>query len=209
MGNFLLERLKKHRTNLISALNEPEQEPDNTIAKFVSVVANGVLYLWYCMIDYIVFRLEGVLICAMYCSEYDNESEYMSFVKSIIDNKEKLETLFCEEGSNYEIIIFYSRKLRRISSLFKHNQKQYELYEKVINGYVSTCIHCGCGILGPFPYSYRDNGGCIGKTSECYICREYNHKGVSLIREYCKEYGSEKAIIKAANDGFDDEEETC
>lgn len=207
MKKAILNCLKKHRSKLIEALNDVSDEQDNALESVISFVASAVLYLWYSLINGIIFKLEGVLICFMYCSEYDKGSSYMTFVRMIAENKEKLDPLLCEEDKNTTYLVFYSNKLKRLSQLFKHDKELRELYDKVINGYVSTCIHCGCGILGPFPYTYRDHGGCVGKTSECYVCRDYTNKGVREIQEYRNKYGTEAAIIKAANDGFEEEEE--
>lgn len=209
MRNFILKRLKNYRTKLMESLSESSHEQENILVKVVSLLVWTVLYLWYCIVDCLVIRMEGVLVCALFGEELDDGSSNAAFMRILMGNKEKVEPIVCKEGEESTLLVFYSYKLRKISRLFEDDKEIYKLYVKAVNGIMHTCNVCGCGILGPFPYTYRDSCGCVGKSYECYVCRQYTTKGTENIYNYCKEHGSEDTLIKAVTEGFSQREDEC
>ena len=207
MKQFILKWLKKYRIKLMKKISETTFNYESLFDKFVSLVNSSVLYYWCCLIDSIVIRLESVLVCAFFADDLDDGSSNAAFMRILMENKEKVEPVVCEEGENNTLLVFYSHKLKKLSDLFRDDPEIYKLYIEVVNGVMRTCTTCGCRILGPFPYIYRDNCGCIGRSYECYICRQYTNKGTYYIRKYRKKHGSKKTVIKATTIGFSHEED--
>ena len=85
-------------------------------------------------------------------------------------------------------------KLKRISKYFLENSVK--LYEKIISGKYRHCACCGCGYLSYIPYTYRNNGGCVGKSFECEICQEYSDEFLCTIMDYSKKHGAKKTLLK-------------
>lgn len=205
MKQFILKWLKQYRTKLMKKISETTFNHESLFDKFVSLIVSSVLYAWYCAIDSIVIRLESVLVCSLFGEDFYDDSPNAAFMRILMDNKEKVEPVICNEGEGTTLLVFYSHKLKNVSELFKDNPEVYKLYIEAVNGKMHTCTTCGCRILGPFPYTYRNNCGCVGRSYECYICRQYTNKGTYYIRKYRKKHGSKKTVIKATIDGFSQE----
>ena len=207
MKRVILKWLRQYRTKLMETTSKSSHNYESILDKFVYLIISSVLYVWYCVIDSIVIRLKSVLVCALFADDLDDGSSNAAFMRILMENKEKVEPVICNEGEGTTLLVFYSHKLKNISELFKDNPEVYKLYIEAVNGNTRTCTTCGCRILGPFPYIYRDNCGCIGRSYECYICRQYTNKGTYYIRKYRKKHGSKKTVIKATTIGFSHEED--
>lgn len=208
MRKYIAERLREYRHKLEQKLRTFSWKEGNVFNKSIWEIKYKVCYIWYCVIDCLVVWLGGVLICALYVKEYEKcTSSHGTFMRIIAENKDEIEPVIFDEGNGTDLLVFYSRNLKKISHLFEDNSEMRELYRKVIKGHLRRCKYCGCRILGPFPYTYRDIGGCVGKTIECYICRDFSNTGVNQIRDYYIKHGSEKTVMKAMNGGFEDEGE--
>lgn len=69
-----------------------------------------------------------------------------------------------------------------ISKISKRLLKKCKL-DSLLSGkvYISKCCYCGCHYITYFPYTYRDNCGCIGRSYECLSCRSLSNKTLSDI----------------------------
>lgn len=145
---------------------------------------------------------ERLLICSMIHDELDDGSLNAKFLRKLMECHEGLEPFYYEKNEKSELIVFYADKLQEMLDEFKFDSKVFEIAEEVAVGKVHRCTGCHCGIYGPFPYTYRDNCSCVGRSYECYVCRGYDNIAFYEIYEHQKKYGTEKAIMKAIKADF-------
>lgn len=134
------------------------------------------------------------VICAFYNPNLKHFDEYHKFMSVIVENIRKVKPIYYENEDGITLIIFYRHKLKRISKYFLENYVK--LYEKIISGKYRHCTCCGCGYLSYIPYTYRNNGGCVGKSFECEICQEYSGEFLCTIMDYSKKHGAKKTLLK-------------
>ena len=145
---------------------------------------------------------ERLLICSMIHDELDDGSPNAKFLRKLMECHEGLKPFYYEKNEKSELIVFYADKLQEMLDEFKFDSKVFETAEEVAAGKVHRCTGCHCGIYGPFPYTYRDNCSCVGRSYECYVCRGYDNIAFYEIYEHQKKYGTEKAIMKAIKADF-------
>ena len=134
------------------------------------------------------------VICAFYNPNLKHFDEYHKFMSVVAENIRKVKPIYYENEDGIILIIFYRHKLKRISKYFLENSVK--LYEKIISGKYRHCACCGCGYLSYIPYTYRNNGGCVGKSFECEICQEYSDEFLCTIMDYSKKHGAKKTLLK-------------
>jgi hypothetical protein len=115
---------------------------------------------------------KNYLLDIFYCENIRNEG-VDEIAKTIIGNREKFKTVDFNQWTHKEnrcckITIFLS-ELNNNIELF--NSPAQEVIKHLNQGAKNTCIYCGTVTLNTIPYTYRDNGGCIGRSYECLDCR--------------------------------------
>ena len=137
------------------------------------------------------------IICAFYNPEIKGYKKYHSFMKCVVDNKKKLKPIYFEDDNGMILIVFYKRRLKKISKLLSLDAEEY--YKKIMAGKIRHCSVCGCSYLSYVPYTYRDNCGCLGKKFECEICQSYSDDAVRAIRDIARKKGTKKTLMKLLN----------
>ena len=56
------------------------------------------------------------------------------------------------------------------------------------------CIYCGAITPGWYMMTYRDNCGCVSKSWECGMCKNFNNETVHTVSEKRQDLGIESAI---------------
>lgn len=69
--------------------------------------------------------------------------------------------------------------------------------EHIFDVKYSPCLFSGAIELGWTMQTYRDNGGCIGKSWECELCKHLDGKSLHEIAKTRKEKGVKEAVKQA------------
>jgi len=140
------------------------------------------------------------IICAFYNPDVEHFEQYHSFMKVVVENKEKIKPLYFEDNEGMILIVFYRHRLKRILKLL--SDADMDFYENIMAGKCRRCCKCECSYLSYIPYTYRDNCGCSVRSYECEVCQAYSDNAVRQIRDYARKHGAKKTLLKVLNDEF-------
>lgn len=110
----------------------------------------------------------------------------------IVDNKKILKPLCFENKKGKVIIVLYKKRLKLVLKLAL--EKNADFFKEIMNCKYRICSSCGYGYMTYYPYTYRDNCGCIGISYECEICKRYSDKSIYKIAEHARRHGTKKPI---------------
>lgn len=119
-------------------------------------------------------------------------------VSYICKNTDKFELRYiCHDKEKIRTwIIIDTKELYKAKDYFKDDGEVLKLInlaneKKLWN---SACKCCGSISLNTIPYTYRNNGGSIGKSYECVFCAGFQNKYANNIRNVKEKHGIEAAI---------------
>lgn len=98
-------------------------------------------------------------------------------------------------------MVFYRKNLKKLKN-FICDVKLSELLKDVSNGKHNYCSKCGCGYMTYYPYTYRNNCECTGRSYECEVCQTYSDAAVREIRDSARKRGTKKTLLKVLNGKF-------
>lgn len=122
--------------------------------------------------------------------------EFFDVVKT---HRDKIKPLYFEEFNTIQYVIVSKQSIRKNINLFP--QKCNEITSRIVEDRCFHCSGCGCHYLMYMASTYRDVDGCVGKSSECSLCRTLSTPYRSEIREYSQKHGTLKTLMKLLNEG--------
>lgn len=115
-----------------------------------------------------------------------------SIVKNVYEHRTILKKgiIDCDVNPhNFAVITLNLKKIPR------KLQKSLSL-DRIFDGTfrIHTCTFCGCSYLSTWiSYTYRDSGGCIGRSYECMFCRNIKRKYLCQIYNVFRKKGAKAA----------------
>lgn len=140
-------------------------------------------------------------VTLFYAKDENREDVYgfEEFFEVIKNNRDKIKPLYYEGFNNIQYVIVTKKSIRKNKELFSEKCK--EITGRIVEDRCFRCSGCGCNYLMYMPYTYRDVGGCVGKSSECSLCRDLSTPHRCEIREYSRKYGTLKTLMKLLDEG--------
>lgn len=120
------------------------------------------------------------------------------FFEVVKKHRDKIKPLYYEGFNNIQYVIVKKQSVRKNMELFPEKCK--EIIDRIVEDRCFHCSGCGCDYLMYMPITYRDVDGCVGKSSECSLCRDLSTPYRNEIREYSQEHGTLKALMKLLNE---------
>ena len=141
------------------------------------------------------------VMCVFYNKEVDDFKIYNKFMDILDENKKILKPLYYENNEGKVMMVFLKKKLNKFKDII-YDIKLSKLLNDVINGKHHYCSKCGCGYMTYYPYTYRNNCGCTGRSYECEACQMYSDVAVRKIRDSGRKRGTKKTLLKVLNGKF-------
>lgn len=123
---------------------------------------------------------------------------FEEFFEVVKKHREKIKPLYYEGFNNIQYVIVKKQSVRKNMELFPEKCK--EIIDRIVEDRCFHCSGCGCDYLMYMPITYRDVDGCVGKSSECSLCRDLSTLYRNEIREYSQKHGTLKALMKLLNE---------
>lgn len=204
MKRFLIKTLTAYKEKLLAKIKQydSEKSSDNLLIRTIDVIYWESILRQYIAISQMIRKLEKQLIFVAYNANCDDGSPEFKFIERLYRNRDKLSMVECREADGVAFMLFYQDELGKCLNMFSDNIEMYSIADNIADAKVHKCECCGVEYFGPFPYTYRNTGGCIGKAYECFVCRQYNNIGRQNIIDYRRSHSSEETILKALTTGF-------
>lgn len=140
-------------------------------------------------------------VTLFYAKDENREDVYgfEEFFEVIKNNRDKIKPLYYEGFNNIQYVIVTKKSIRKNIELFPEKCK--EITSRIIEDRCFHCSGCGCDYLKYMPYTYRDVDGCVGKSSECSLCRNLSTPYRNEIWEYSQRHGSLRALMRLLDEG--------
>lgn len=112
-------------------------------------------------------------------------------VSDVYNNRRNLKNAIMECDVNPHNFAYITLDLGKVS---KRHIKNFRL-NLLLDGTfpLKRCFYCGCYYITYHLYTYRDNGGCIGRSYECISCRNLSNKSVCEIHNVSQKLGVRNA----------------
>ena len=146
-------------------------------------------------------RIKGKNVTLFYAKDTDREDVYgfEEFFDVVKEHRDKIKPLYYEAFNEIQYVIVTKKSIRKNIELFPEKCK--EITSGIIEDRCFHCSGCGCDYLKYMPYTYRDVDGCVGKRSECSLCRNLSTSYRNEIWEYSQRHGSLKALMRLLDEG--------
>lgn len=204
MKRLLIKALTTYKEKLLAEIKQydSEKSTENLLIRTIDFIYWENTLRQYIAISQMIRKLEKQLIFVAYNANCDDDSPEFKFTERLYKNRDKLSMVESCEADGVAFMLFYQDELGKCLNMFSDNIEMYSIADNVADAKVHKCECCGVGYFGPFPYTYRNAGGCIGRTYECFVCRQYSNAGRQNIIDYRKSHSSEETLLKVMTTGF-------
>ena len=150
-------------------------------------------------------KKKNVYVSADYVRTVEDDSANSRFLRRLYLHRRLLNPIIEKEDENGAMFVFELSRLKRIRRFVKKDKKLLYVYRKLKDFEMPKCGGCGSEIFMRYPYTYRNNNGCVSKSVECSVCSSYSNEYFRKIQDFARNNGTKAALLMIKNDEKTDE----